>query len=321
MYLNDVFTVTVNMAGLPGISVPAGLSSEGTPLGLQLIGKPFDEATLLDHYGAKNRAEFFRQMVRFCVLAAIYIVIIVYATYFNQMLQVRWRRWLTDTYLRRWLEAGNQVDRRRRIDIARDQRECREARDLRARDVGRVGHDEVEGAVERRHEIGQPILVGTISVETSEMLADQLKRRGIDHVVLNAGIARDRGVHVRLVAESLKRSRRCPLDPRDQGRFAGIDMAEDAIFLGAPPHDSASSPDAAKRALRARLRAARQALPAAERMRTAEAIVAPILILTGRDSPVIIDSLIHTLGDEGGRDAYPMLTVATPFRAPADPGA
>jgi len=47
MYLEDIFTVTVNMAGLPGISVPAGLSSEGTPLGLQLIGKPFDEATLL----------------------------------------------------------------------------------------------------------------------------------------------------------------------------------------------------------------------------------------------------------------------------------
>jgi aspartyl-tRNA(Asn)/glutamyl-tRNA(Gln) amidotransferase subunit A len=46
MYLNDIFTVTVNMAGLPGISVPAGLSSEGTPLGLQLIGKPFDEETL-----------------------------------------------------------------------------------------------------------------------------------------------------------------------------------------------------------------------------------------------------------------------------------
>jgi aspartyl-tRNA(Asn)/glutamyl-tRNA(Gln) amidotransferase subunit A len=46
MYLNDVFTVTVNLAGLPGISVPAGLSSEGLPLGLQLIGKAFDEATL-----------------------------------------------------------------------------------------------------------------------------------------------------------------------------------------------------------------------------------------------------------------------------------
>jgi aspartyl-tRNA(Asn)/glutamyl-tRNA(Gln) amidotransferase subunit A len=46
MYLNDVFTVTVNLAGLPGISVPAGLSAEGLPLGLQLIGRPFEEETL-----------------------------------------------------------------------------------------------------------------------------------------------------------------------------------------------------------------------------------------------------------------------------------
>ncbi len=46
MYLNDVFTVTVNMAGLPGLAVPAGLSVEGLPLGLQLIGRPFDEETL-----------------------------------------------------------------------------------------------------------------------------------------------------------------------------------------------------------------------------------------------------------------------------------
>ena len=46
MYLNDIFTVTVNMAGLPGIAVPGGLSSEGIPLGLQLIGKAFDEETL-----------------------------------------------------------------------------------------------------------------------------------------------------------------------------------------------------------------------------------------------------------------------------------
>jgi aspartyl-tRNA(Asn)/glutamyl-tRNA(Gln) amidotransferase subunit A len=46
MYLNDVFTVTVNMAGLPGISVPAGLDAQDLPLGLQLIGRPFDEATL-----------------------------------------------------------------------------------------------------------------------------------------------------------------------------------------------------------------------------------------------------------------------------------
>ncbi|MEP3197822.1 MAG: Asp-tRNA(Asn)/Glu-tRNA(Gln) amidotransferase subunit GatA [Lentilitoribacter sp.] len=46
MYLNDIFTVTVNMAGLPGIAVPAGLDEKGLPLGLQLIGKPFDEEGL-----------------------------------------------------------------------------------------------------------------------------------------------------------------------------------------------------------------------------------------------------------------------------------
>ncbi len=46
MYLNDIFTVTVNMAGLPGISVPAGLDADGLPLGLQLIGRPFEEETL-----------------------------------------------------------------------------------------------------------------------------------------------------------------------------------------------------------------------------------------------------------------------------------
>jgi len=46
MYLNDIFTVTVNMAGLPGIAVPAGLDEKMLPLGLQLIGRPFDEETL-----------------------------------------------------------------------------------------------------------------------------------------------------------------------------------------------------------------------------------------------------------------------------------
>ena len=46
MYLNDIFTVTVNMAGLPGVAVPAGLDSKGLPLGLQLIGQPFGEETL-----------------------------------------------------------------------------------------------------------------------------------------------------------------------------------------------------------------------------------------------------------------------------------
>ncbi|HEY9081528.1 Asp-tRNA(Asn)/Glu-tRNA(Gln) amidotransferase subunit GatA [Magnetovibrio sp.] len=48
MYLNDVFTVPTSLAGLPGISVPAGLNSAGLPLGLQLIGKAFDEGTLLN---------------------------------------------------------------------------------------------------------------------------------------------------------------------------------------------------------------------------------------------------------------------------------
>jgi aspartyl-tRNA(Asn)/glutamyl-tRNA(Gln) amidotransferase subunit A len=47
MYLNDIFTVTVNMAGLPGIAVPAGLDAQGLPLALQLIGRPFDEETLI----------------------------------------------------------------------------------------------------------------------------------------------------------------------------------------------------------------------------------------------------------------------------------
>jgi aspartyl-tRNA(Asn)/glutamyl-tRNA(Gln) amidotransferase subunit A len=46
MYLNDVFTVTANLAGLPGISVPAGVDSGGLPLGLQVIGKALDEATV-----------------------------------------------------------------------------------------------------------------------------------------------------------------------------------------------------------------------------------------------------------------------------------
>ena len=55
MYLNDVFTVTVNMAGLPGIAVPAGLDAQGLPLGLQLIGRPFDEETLFS-LGQRDRA-------------------------------------------------------------------------------------------------------------------------------------------------------------------------------------------------------------------------------------------------------------------------
>ena len=56
MYLNDVFTVTVNLAGLPGISVPVGLDKKGLPMGLQLIGRPWDEAGLLNHAFVLERA-------------------------------------------------------------------------------------------------------------------------------------------------------------------------------------------------------------------------------------------------------------------------
>ncbi|MEZ6011941.1 MAG: Asp-tRNA(Asn)/Glu-tRNA(Gln) amidotransferase subunit GatA [Hyphomonas sp.] len=56
MYLNDVFTVTANLAGLPGISVPAGLSSNGLPLGLQVIGKALDEAACFRVGGELERA-------------------------------------------------------------------------------------------------------------------------------------------------------------------------------------------------------------------------------------------------------------------------
>ncbi|ROU03452.1 Asp-tRNA(Asn)/Glu-tRNA(Gln) amidotransferase subunit GatA [Histidinibacterium lentulum] len=56
MYLNDVFTVTVNLAGLPGISVPAGVDRAGLPLGLQLIGRPWEEADLLSTAYALERA-------------------------------------------------------------------------------------------------------------------------------------------------------------------------------------------------------------------------------------------------------------------------
>ncbi|MBY6121019.1 Asp-tRNA(Asn)/Glu-tRNA(Gln) amidotransferase subunit GatA [Mameliella alba] len=56
MYLNDVFTVTVNLAGLPGIAVPAGLSKQGLPLGLQLIGRPWEEGDLLNTAYALEQA-------------------------------------------------------------------------------------------------------------------------------------------------------------------------------------------------------------------------------------------------------------------------
>jgi len=56
MYLNDVFTVTVNLAGLPGLAVPAGLDAQGLPLGLQLIGRPWEEGALLNVGSALERA-------------------------------------------------------------------------------------------------------------------------------------------------------------------------------------------------------------------------------------------------------------------------
>jgi aspartyl-tRNA(Asn)/glutamyl-tRNA(Gln) amidotransferase subunit A len=56
MYLEDVFTVSLNLAGLPGISVPAGLASNGLPLGLQLIGRAFDEMTLFKAASALEKA-------------------------------------------------------------------------------------------------------------------------------------------------------------------------------------------------------------------------------------------------------------------------
>ena len=60
MYLNDIFTVTVNMAGLPSMSVPSALNKDGLPLGLQLIGRPFDECTLFQvgHVIEENAGHF-----------------------------------------------------------------------------------------------------------------------------------------------------------------------------------------------------------------------------------------------------------------------
>ena len=59
MYLNDVFTVTANLAGLPGASVPAGLDAKGLPLGLQLIARPFDEETMFKGMSALEQAAAF----------------------------------------------------------------------------------------------------------------------------------------------------------------------------------------------------------------------------------------------------------------------
>jgi len=56
MYLSDIFTVSANLAGLPGISVPCGFSDEGLPIGFQLMGRMFDEATLLRVADAYERS-------------------------------------------------------------------------------------------------------------------------------------------------------------------------------------------------------------------------------------------------------------------------
>jgi aspartyl-tRNA(Asn)/glutamyl-tRNA(Gln) amidotransferase subunit A len=62
MYLSDVFTVPINLAGIPGISVPCGFTSAGLPIGLQIIGKPFDEATILRlAYAFEQQTEYHRR--------------------------------------------------------------------------------------------------------------------------------------------------------------------------------------------------------------------------------------------------------------------
>jgi aspartyl-tRNA(Asn)/glutamyl-tRNA(Gln) amidotransferase subunit A len=65
MYLNDVFTVTANLAGLPGLAVPAGLDRQGLPLGLQVIGRAFDEETVFAVGTAIERAADFRALPTF----------------------------------------------------------------------------------------------------------------------------------------------------------------------------------------------------------------------------------------------------------------
>ncbi len=56
MYLSDVFTISCNLAGLPGLSMPCGFTSNGLPIGLQLLGKPFDEETVFAAASAYEKA-------------------------------------------------------------------------------------------------------------------------------------------------------------------------------------------------------------------------------------------------------------------------
>ena len=61
MYLSDICTVSINIAGLPGMSIPCGVDSQGLPIGMQLIGKKFDEETIIKAAHAYERKTNFRQ--------------------------------------------------------------------------------------------------------------------------------------------------------------------------------------------------------------------------------------------------------------------
>jgi len=63
MYLSDIYTISVNLAGLPGLSLPCGFSADGRPIGLQVIGKPYDEAGILAIARAYERAHTFAGQV------------------------------------------------------------------------------------------------------------------------------------------------------------------------------------------------------------------------------------------------------------------
>jgi aspartyl-tRNA(Asn)/glutamyl-tRNA(Gln) amidotransferase subunit A len=61
MYLSDIYTISANLAGIPGISVPCGFSSKGLPIGLQLLGPPFGESDILQAAYAFEQATDFHQ--------------------------------------------------------------------------------------------------------------------------------------------------------------------------------------------------------------------------------------------------------------------